>query len=40
MFVLRRIKNLAKYELMFLGFLAFCGIIIEMFEEPKETNFQ
>lgn len=36
MIVLRRIKNLAKYELMFLGFLAACGMIIEKLENSSE----
>ena len=36
MFVLRRIKNLAKYELMFLGFLVVAGTVIEKLENSSE----
>ena len=36
MIVLRRIKNLAKYELMFLGLLVVAGTVIEQLENSSE----
>ena len=36
MIVLRRIKNLAKYELMFLGFLVVIGMVTEKLENSSE----